>query len=153
MDALRKQKLFDALGPLPLKARSWPRGVAALAWALIALICWWIILRAPELHAQIPAQLKQPIIFSLLPCLLGLCIFAYFMWFGQTAVTDEGIEQDWLFKRRIEWGDIRMAKFVPLLFSKRLVCFPHRGRPVVFHAGARELEIAFAHISLAYAKQ
>lgn len=149
LDTLNQQKLLTALAPLPIHGRSWPRGIAALAWAFIGLILWWILARAP----QWPHDLPRSVILSLLICFLGLCVIAYYMWFGQTRITAQGLEQDWVFKRRIAWEDIRMAKFVPLFFSKRLICFPHRGRPVIFHGGERAVEIAFAHISLAYAQR
>lgn len=143
-----QQQLLTTLAPLPISGRSWPRGIAALAWAFIALIMGWALLRAPQWSDAVP----QPVLLSLLICFLGLCVIAYYMGLGQTRITTQGIEQDWIFQRTISWDEIRMAKFVPLLFSKRLICFPHRGRPVIFHGGERAVEIAFAHIALAYAR-
>lgn len=152
MNKIAEQQLFDALGPLPLRGRSWPRPVAILAWVLVLLLAWWLGIRAGELHAEVEPQLRTPLTISVVACLAGLCVIAYYMWVGHTTITHEGIEQDWIFKRRIHWADIRMVKFVPLLFSKRLICFPHRGRPIIFHGGQRDLEVAFAHISLAYSQ-
>jgi len=148
-DKITQSKLFDALGPLPLMGRSWPKAIAGLAWLVILLIIWWIALRAQHLQAQV----QGPVALSVVISLLALCVIAYYMWFGRTTIDAEGIKQEWIFNRRIGWEEIRMAKFVPLLFSKRLVCFPHRGRPVIFHAGERPLEIAFAHIALAYSSK
>lgn len=145
-DKITQPKLFDAIGPLPLMGRSWPKAIAGLAWLIIMLIIWWIALRAQHLQAQV----QGPVALSVVISLLALCLIAYYMWFGRTTIDAQGIKQEWIFNRRIGWEEIRMAKFVPLLFSKRLVCFPHRGRPVIFHAGERPLEIAFAHIALAY---
>lgn len=146
-DPIARHKLFDALGALPTSGRSWPKPIAALAWLVILLIVWWIAVRAPHLQEQI----QGPVALSVVISLLALCVIAYYMWFGRTTIDARGIHQDWVFNRHISWDDIRMAKFVPLLFSKRLICFPQRGRPVIFHAGERHMEIAFAHIALAYA--
>lgn len=148
-DKITQSKLFEALGTLPLMGRSWPKAIAGLAWLVILLIIWWIALRAQHLQAQV----QGPVALSIAISLLALCVIAYYMWFGRTTIDAEGIKQEWVFNRRISWEEIRMAKFVPLLFSKRLVCFPHRGRPVIFHAGERPLEIAFAHIALAYSSK
>lgn len=152
MNKIAEQQLLDALGPLPVKGRSWPRAVALLAWALVLMLTWWLGLRASELHAEVEAQLRTPLTISVIACLLGLCVIAYYMWIGHTTISEHGIEQDWIFKRHMHWAEIRTVKFVPLLFSKRLICFPHRGRPIIFHGGERALEIAFAHISLAYSQ-
>lgn len=152
MDIIAEKKLFEALGTLPLKGRSWPRPVALLAWVLVLSLAWWLGIRAGELHAEVEAQLRTPLTISVIVCLLGLCVIAYYMWIGHTTISEQGIEQDWIFKRRMHWGEIRSAKFVPLLFSKRLICFPHRGRPIIFHGGERSLEVAFAHIALAYSQ-
>ena len=37
-----------------------------------------------------------------------------------------------------------------MVASGLLVCFTGKGRPVVFQGGTQELQIAFAHIALAY---
>jgi len=52
----------------------------------------------------------------------------------------------------LPWDELHFAKFVPLLGSKRLICFTARNRPVVFQAGNQELQIAFAKIALIYRK-
>jgi hypothetical protein len=80
-------------------------------------------------------------------------VLARFMLVSQTRITEDGIEQSWLSKRRVAWQDIQYAKFIPLVASKRLICFTSRGRPVVFQAGTRELQIAFARIALVYRRK
>ncbi len=149
MSPLTQQRLLDTLGPLPLKGRSWPRAIALLAWALLGGLIGWLGWRAEAIYTALDPTLHSPLTISVMACLLGLGIIAYYMWVGHTTITEQGIEQDWIMKRHIAWTEIRMVKFVPLLFSKRLICFPQRGRPIIFHAGQRELEIAFAHIALA----
>ncbi|KAG1242737.1 hypothetical protein G6F65_022856 [Rhizopus arrhizus] len=42
------------------------------------------------------------------------------------------------------------ARFVPMRFSKRLVVFTHRGRPVILQGGTRELRSAFVKIAQVY---
>lgn len=138
------------LGPLPIKGRSWPKSVACLAWAVLGLIA----LRFLYVASTVASQSTTPLIAaSLLALLLALVVIAYYMWTGQTSIDDQGIRQSWVMRREITWNDIRFAKFIPLLGSKRLICFSHKGRPVVFQGATPELQIAFAKISLQYKRQ
>ena len=40
-----------------------------------------------------------------------------------------------------------------MIFSKRLVVFTHRGRPVIFQGGTRELRAAFTQIAQVYRRR
>src|SRR5690625_5391084 len=84
MDIIAEKKLFEALGTLPLRGRSWPRPVALLAWVLVLSLAWWLGIRAGELHAEVEAQLRTPLTISVIVCLLGLCVIAYYMWIGRS---------------------------------------------------------------------
>src|SRR5690625_2536953 len=99
MNLIAKKKLMQTLSPLPLQGRSCLQPIAAMAWLFVAFIIFWVGVRAHELKEEIHA----PLAISVVICLLGLCVFAYYMWFGATRITENGIEQDWLFKRFIEW--------------------------------------------------
>lgn len=90
---------------------------------------------------------------SILLCFLGLIVLARYMLISETRITHRGIEQSWITRREVAWEDIQFAKFIPLVASKRLVCFTTRGRPVVFQAGTRDLQVAFARIALVYRRQ
>src|SRR3546814_17032550 len=75
------------------------------------------------------------------------------MMVSETRITETGIEQSWFTRRKVAWDDIQFAKFIPLVASKRLVCFTATGHPVVFQAGPRELQIAFARIAVVYRRR
>jgi hypothetical protein len=90
---------------------------------------------------------------SILVCYCGLVVLARFMLVSETTISADGISQTWLGKRQVSWENLQFARFVPLPASKRLICFQSRGRPVVFQAGTRELQIAFARISLVYRRR
>src|SRR5690606_20170671 len=90
---------------------------------------------------------------SIVICVVGLAVLTRYMHTSITRITENGIEQSWVRRREIAWDEISFAKFIPLIASKRLICFTARGRPVTFQAGSRELEIAFAHISLIYRRR
>jgi hypothetical protein len=90
---------------------------------------------------------------SIVLCFIGLLVLARYMLVSVTSIDETGIQQSWLGRREIAWEDIQFAKFVPLLASKRLICFTRRGRPVVFQAGTRELQVAFARIALVYRRR
>jgi hypothetical protein len=67
-----------------------------------------------------------------------------------TTIDEDGLSQTWFTRREVAWEDVRYARFVPMLFSKRLVIFTHRGRPVIIQGGTRELRAAFVKIAQLY---
>lgn len=142
--------LLQQLAPLPIQGRSWPKAVAALAWVIIAVIGIRFIMIA----SKTPSTLVNPYVAaSLVVLFIALLVIAYYMWTGHTTIDATGIRQSWIMRREISWDQIKTAKFIPLLGSKKLVCFPHRGRPVVFQGATLELQRAFAEISLAYQRR
>lgn len=141
-----QQSLFATIGPLPLKGRSWPKHIALIAWVVIAIIG----VRLGFVATAYGDQVATPLIASIILAYTGMIVVAFFMWTGHTTITEQGIKQEWILKRELTWDELKFAKFVPLFFSKRLICFTKRGRPIVFQGASPELQIAFAHISLAY---
>lgn len=139
------QQLFETIGPLPLRGRSWPKPIAVMAWILIALIGTRL-----GFLASTQAGLSTPIMASVMLAYTGMVVVAFFMWTGHTTITEEGIKQEWILRREMPWSELKYAKFIPLFYSKRLLCFTKNGRPVVFQGASEELQIAFAHISLTY---
>src|SRR3546814_19911960 len=83
----------------------------------------------------------------------GLVVLARYMLISVTNINEAGIQQSWLGRREVAWEDIQFAKFIPLVASKRLICFTTRGRPVVFQAGTKEMQVAFARIYLLYRRR
>jgi len=86
-------------------------------------------------------------------CFIALLWMSAHMWTSVTEISDQGIRQSWIMRREVAWTDIQSTKFIPLLASKKLVCFVQKGRPVTFQAGTPELQAAFARISLVYRKR
>ncbi len=140
-----QQQLFQSLN-LPLRGRSWPKYIAILAWVVIALLGLRLGFVATYYGAQVATSLIACIVFAY----FGMIVVAYFMLVGHTTITHNGIKQEWIMKRELEWDDLKFAKFVPMFFSKRLICFTKRGRPIVFQGASQELQIAFAQIALAH---
>lgn len=146
----RKEAVLEALGPLPLSGVAWPGWIKIMAWCVLALI------GAKLIHTAIgtTGQDIQPVVAaSVTITFMALVVVARYMQTSVTTITSEGIEQTWITRRSIGWDDIQFAKFIPLFASKRLVCFTGRGRPVIFQGGTKELQIAFAQISLAYRRR
>jgi hypothetical protein len=149
-DAQARAQLLAELAPLPLQGKAWPTWIKVLAVVVLTLIG----LKIGQIAASPLGQNISPAVSaSIVLCFAGLIVLARYMIVSQTSITESGIEQTWLGKREIAWDQIQYAKFIPLVASKRLVCFPARGRPVVFQAGTRELQIAFARIALAYRRR
>lgn len=146
----RKEALLETLGPLPVSGTAWPGWIKILAW------CVLVIIGAKLIHTAIGtnAQAVQPIVAaSVTITFMALVVVARYMQTSVTTITTDGIEQTWITRRSVGWDDIQFAKFIPLLASKRLVCFTGRGRPVIFQGGTKDLQIAFAQISLAYRRR
>lgn len=145
-----RSELFETIGPLPLQGVAWPQWLKMLAVIVLALIGILIIYTATS---PVGKTVSPGVAGSIILCFIGLIVLARYMLMSQTRITHRGIEQSWISRREVAWEDIQFAKFIPLLASKRLVCFTARGRPVVFQAGTRELQIAFAHIALVYRRR
>lgn len=145
-----QQQLLEEIGPLPLEGPAWPTRVKWLAWLVLALVVFRLVQTAASPAGEAVATAVK---ISVLACVLGLGVLARTMHTSVTRITENGIEQSWLGRKEITWNDISFVKFVPLIASKRLICFTSRGRPVTFQAGSRELEIAFARIALVYKRR
>lgn len=145
-----RSELFETIGPLPLQGVAWPKWLKMLAVIILALIGVLIMYTAT---GPVGKTVSPGVAGSIMLCFIGLIVLARYMLVSQTRITHRGIEQSWISRREVAWEDIQFAKFIPLLASKRLVCFTARGRPVVFQAGTRELQIAFAHIALVYRRR
>ena len=142
--------LIAEIGPLPLEGRAWPRWVTWLAWLVLALVILRLVQTAASPAGQmVGAGIKAGLVL----CVIGLAVLTRYMHTSVTRITEAGIEQSWVSRREIAWEDISFAKFIPLISSKKLICFTARGRPVTFQAGSRELEIAFARIALVYRRR
>jgi hypothetical protein len=145
-----RSALLESIGPLPVRGTAWPGWIKVLAWLIIIVIAIQLIRVAssPQSHDVNPV-----VAGSILVCFLALLVIARFMLISETQITQKGIEQSWITRREIKWEEIHFAKFVPLFTSKRLICFTAHGRPVVFQAGTRELQVAFARIALVYRRR
>ncbi len=145
-----RSELFEAIGPLPLHGVAWPKWIKILACLILVFIGLMIAQTASGPAGKTVSPLAAGCI---LLCFLALIVLARYMLVSETRITHRGIEQSWITRREVAWEDIQFAKFIPLVASKRLICFTGKSRPVVFQAGTRELQIAFARIALVYRRQ
>lgn len=144
------RQLLAEIGPLPLEGPAWPRWVRWLAWLVLAVVIFRL---AQTAGSPAGAMVGTAVKASLVICVMGLAVLARYMHTSVTRITEAGLEQSWVSRRSISWDEITFAKFIPLISSKKLICFTARGRPVTFQAGSRELEIAFARIALVYRRR
>lgn len=145
-----RETLLRTLEPLPISGTAWPGWIKVLAWCVLIVIGAKLIQTAMSPSGQSVSPVAAA---SVTITFMALVVIARCMQVSVTTITAEGIEQTWLTRRSVNWHDIQFAKFIPLLASKRLVCFTGRGRPIVFQGGTQELQIAFAQIALAYRKR
>lgn len=147
IDKAEHDALMAELAPLPVHGRSWPKPIGVLACIITFVIGFQLISTATTDSGQMASPYM---IGAIVLSFIGLCVITWYMLLGHTTVSEKGIQQQWILRREITWDELRFAKFVPLLYSKRLICFPVRGRPVIFQGGTKELQVAFARISLVY---
>lgn len=143
-------ELLQKLGPLPIEGASWPRWIKIAAWVMLGLIAFQFVITATGPNGQ---NVNPYVAASLVACYVALVVVARYMTTSVTRITAEGIQQSWLSQRLVTWDDIQFTKFIPLISSKKLICFVSKGRPVVFQGGTRELQTAFAQISLVYRRR
>lgn len=142
--------LIHELGALPIRGMAWPTWTKVVALLVLVLIAAQLFSMAtgPASH-----HVSHTVAVILIIGFLALVVAARFMMMSETQVTEAGIEQSWFTRRHVEWADIHYVKFIPLLASKRLICFTATGRPVIFQAGTRNLSIAFARIAVVYRRR
>ncbi|MEQ4618178.1 MAG: hypothetical protein ABN482_09050 [Corticimicrobacter sp.] len=134
----------------PLRGPAWPGTAKAIAWIVLLLTALQIGRTAASLpFEQISGTMAGIVGF----CFIGLAVIVRAMQTSTVRIDSQGLHQSWITHRSVTWQDIQYAKFVPMLFSKRLIVFRRGGRPLVFQSGTRELQTAFAHIALAYRRQ
>lgn len=149
-NAEERAALLRDIGPLPLRGTAWPTYIKVMAWAVLVIVGMQITLVATGPHRHDVSPVAAAVV---LVCFLALLIVARFMLVSETRITQDGIEQSWIRPRRIAWDDILFVRFIPMLTSKRLICFSRSGRPVVFQAGTRELRAAFTRIAQVYRRR
>lgn len=143
-------ELLSQIGALPLRGRAWPRWIGVVAWLIMVLIVARLIATASsEAGQQIPPMVAG----AALVCVVALLVMAWGIWTSQTEISEYGLRQSWITRREVPWDQIQSTKFIPLVASKKLVCFIQKGRPVTFQAGTPELQAAFARISLVYRRR
>ena len=142
--------LIQELQPLPIVCTSWPRWIKIASWFMLIIIGIQFINTATSPAGQ---NVNPYIAASVTLCYAALLVMARYMTTSRTRITEEGIEQSWITRRAVKWEEIQFAKFIPLISSKKLMCFTGRGRPFIFQGGTKELQIAFARIALVYKRR
>ncbi len=143
-------ELLAQIGTLPLRGRAWPRWIGVLAWLIMLLIAGRLIATASSPAGQ---QVGPMVAGAVLVCFAALLVMTWGIWNSVTEISEYGLRQSWITRREVSWDQIQSTKFIPLVASKKLVCFVQRGRPVTFQAGTPELQAAFARISLVYRRR
>jgi hypothetical protein len=139
--------MLQDIGPLPLSGQAWPDWVRILAWVLLALVGSEIL---TTLIRMPPEEVHPIVVVLVVVVFLGLGVIAWFMQTSITTIDAQGLRQTWFTRRQVAWQDIRSVRFLPLVFSKRLLVITRAGRPVVFQGGTRELQRAFMRIVPAF---
>ncbi|MCF7768046.1 hypothetical protein [Achromobacter pulmonis] len=142
--------LLRAIGPLPLSGQAWPDWVRILTWVILAVLGVQVVTSSIRAPGQ-PLDSSMAVVAGL--CFIGLLFVSWHMQTSITTIDEHGLRQTWFSRREVAWEDVREARFVPMIFSKRLVVFTRRGRPVIFQGGTRELRAAFTRIAQVYQRR
>lgn len=142
-----RDQLLASIHPLPIRGPAWRTWVKTAAWLVLGLIVLQFFIAFNKAGMQMLYSMTGLI---LLVVFVALAVTTRYMQTSITTIDADGMRQSWLTRREVAWQDVTFAKFVPMLASKRLVVFTKKGKPVVFQGGTRELQIAFAKISLAF---
>ncbi|MDZ5616336.1 hypothetical protein U2261_17105 [Achromobacter xylosoxidans] len=142
--------LLRAIGPLPLSGQAWPDWVRILTWVILAVLGVQVVTTAIRAPGQ-SLDGMMAVVVGL--CFIGLLFVSWHMQTSITTIDEHGLRQTWFSRREVAWEDVREVRFVPMIFSKRLVVFTHRGRPVIFQGGTRELRAAFTRIAEVYRRR
>jgi hypothetical protein len=135
--------MLQDIGPLPLSGQAWPDWVRILAWVLLALVGSEIV---TTLIRMPPDEVHPAIVVLVVVAFLAMGTVAWFMQTSITTIDTHGLKQTWFTRRQVAWEDVQSARFVPLMFSKRLMVVTRLGRPMVFQGGTRDLHKAFMRI-------
>lgn len=144
---VEREELLSGIEPLPIAGQAWPGWVKSVAWLILVLI---VVQGFVAFNKAGIDALMSVTGLLLLVVFIALAVTTRYMQTSVTTIDRAGLRQTWLSRREVAWEDVTFAKFVPMLASKRLVVFTKKGKPVVFQGGTRELQIAFAKISLAF---
>lgn len=147
LSSTERDQLLADIQPLPIRGAAWPGWVKTVAWLVLAVI---VLQAFVAFNKAGVAALVSVTGLLLLVVFVALAVTTRFMQTSITTIDTLGLRQSWLSRREVTWDEVTFAKFVPMLASKRLVVFTRKGKPVVFQGGTRELQIAFAKISLAF---
>ncbi len=142
-----REELLSDIEPLPIAGQAWRGWVKSVAWLILVLI---VVQGFVAFNKAGVDALMSATGLLLLVVFIALAVTTRYMQTSTTTIDRRGLRQTWLTRREVAWEDVTFAKFVPMLASKRLVVFTKKGKPVVFQGGTRELQIAFAKISLAF---
>lgn len=147
LTAQEQAQLKDNLGALPISGQAWPKWVKWVALAVMSLVLMQAGITVQKTGVEALMNIGG---LFLLMVFIGLAFITYFMQHSVTTIDEEGIRQSWYSKREVKFSEMSFAKFVPMLASKRLIVFVKKGRPIVFQAGTKDLQMAFAKISLQF---
>ncbi|WP_241118780.1 hypothetical protein [Achromobacter xylosoxidans] len=135
---------------MPLSGQAWPDWVRILTWVILAVLGVQVVTTAIRAPGQ-SLDGMMAVVVGL--CFIGLLFVSWHMQTSITTIDEHGLRQTWFSRREVAWEDVREVRFVPMIFSKRLVVFTHRGRPVIFQGGTRELRAAFTRIAEVYRRR
>ncbi|MCM5678415.1 hypothetical protein M8A51_02595 [Schlegelella sp. S2-27] len=100
------------------------------------------------------ARLDTWVQLAMLACVVVMLAGYWHFFTGKTTLTSDGISQSWLWRKQMQWDEVKSARFMGLpylawLIPPRLLLTSERGRRVLFNGGCDTLHRAFAQATVA----
>ncbi|PPE69363.1 hypothetical protein IS481_15325 [Caldimonas thermodepolymerans] len=136
---------------LPVSGPSFGWTIRLLAGAFLGWVA--LAMAQPPVRAGY-ASLSLGMQLLMIGCVLVLLVGYWYFFTGRTVLTEEGISQNWAWRKQMRWDEVKAARFLGLpfltwLIPPRLLLVSHAGRRILFNGGNAELHRAFAQATVA----
>ena len=135
---------------LPLTGPSFGWTVRLLGGAFLSWIA--LLMMQPPVREGY-ARLETWMQLAMIACVVVMLIGYWYFFTGKTTLDAKGVSQDWMWRKSMQWDDVKSARFMGLpflawLIPPRLLLTSQRGQRVLFHGGSADLHRAFAQVTV-----
>ena len=118
-----------------------------------AFLSWIALLMAQAPVREGYARLDTWVQLAMITCVVIMLAGYWYLFTGKTTLTADGISQSWLWRKQMQWSEVKSARFMGLpylawLIPPRLLLTSERGRRVLFNGGCTALHRAFAQATV-----
>jgi hypothetical protein len=147
-------KAAQSPGELFLEPVTGPSFGLAVRLGASAMLAWIAVSFANTPLLGVVAAYGLGVKLGLLAVLFVLLTSYWYFLTGKTTLSAKGVRQDWIWRKSIDWSEVKSARFLGLpglawLVPPRLMLRGDSGMYVMFNGGSRSLHQAFARATVA----